>query len=138
MTTAAATNPTSNAGVAILTTNSSPIYRDWTITVNSNDINLLTLNQLQIIEYEIQSSNIGVPYATFDGTISGTFLGEPTPISAPICGIYALGVITFLFYCSVDLYIFTGQYPNDETIINGKIYKNDPTDDGSWSGTAQC
>lgn len=115
----------------------------WTIgitpdnadSVAANEFNMGLLNQLDFSTVTPQDDNANNPYAILEGTISATLLGM-TLFSAPIYGTLTAGVITFHFHLE-DFYVFTGLRVDATTISHGSIYKDDPTDEGSWSGTAQ-
>lgn len=111
----------------------------WEITVDSDDPILRNLTLIQLSDCEYQSGNLNNLYTTFGGMISETLLGT-TPASATINGVYIKRLIILSFSNSTDTYVFTGLCTNNAEgaiVINGTIYKNDPTEDGSWSATAQ-
>lgn len=117
----------------------------WTITITTKPPNepVTVLNQLNLsgITELFSNSNglpLAIPYLSFGGTISAVLPGTNIVFqSAPVSGMYTTaGVITLIFYMFESLYILTGNSSDGETII-GNVYINDPTDEGSWTGTAQ-
>lgn len=115
-----------------------PVSLDWDIKiVKTNDPDVKKLNRLLILNFTNHDSDPDNQYTVFEGEI----FDDSLPTShTPIFGIYTTDVITFHFYKLTnitDIYVFTGLCEDAFTITNGSIYKDDPTDDGSWSGTAQ-
>lgn len=123
---------TATAAKINIATDKFPVCIDWDIKILESDVK--NLNRFLILKFTNQDGDPNNHYTDFEGVIFDD--SSPTP-PIPICGIYTTDVITFHFHTLTDTYVFTGLCKALNAITNGRVYKGDPTDDGSWSGTAQ-
>lgn len=146
MTTTAAMKLTPSISLTPLTTPPGPIFMNWKIAISTGDLNVSSMFYLRNSEYDATVNMDANPYATFSGDVYELTVIGLNPDGVPvqfipthvgtITGMYTASLITFFCYVKDTVYTFMGQFTNGRT-INGQVYKGDPTDDGSWSATAQ-